>query len=35
MKLASLAHYLNLGDEQHRSIDDCLLTIEVLKMCSI
>lgn len=34
MKMASLGHYFGLGQERHRAIEDCRMTIEVLKSCS-
>mmetsp|Transcript_9712 Transcript_9712/g.39502 ORF Transcript_9712/g.39502 Transcript_9712/m.39502 type:complete len:331 (-) Transcript_9712:73-1065(-) len=35
LKLARLGEYFGLGEEQHRSIDDVLMNIEVLKCCSM
>ncbi len=35
MKMASLGKLFGLGQEQHRAIDDCRMTIEVLKNCSM
>jgi len=34
MKMASLGNYFGLGQERHRAIEDCRMTIEVLKNCS-
>lgn len=34
-KMETLGNYFGLGEEQHRAIDDCLMTIEVLKKCSM
>jgi DNA polymerase III epsilon subunit-like protein len=34
MKMASLGNYFGLGKERHRAIEDCRMTIEVLKSCS-
>lgn len=35
LNMATLGKYFGLGEEQHRAIDDCLMTIEVLKKCSM
>jgi len=35
MKLASLGRYFSLGEEKHRSIDDCRMTLEVFKNCCL
>ncbi len=34
MKMASLGSYFGLGQERHRAIEDCRMTIDVLKNCS-
>ena len=34
MKMASLGNYFGLGQERHRAIEDCRMTIDVLKSCS-
>jgi len=34
MKLASLGNFFGLGQEHHRAIEDCRMTLEVLKNCS-
>lgn len=34
MKMASLGSYFGLGQERHRAIEDCRMTIEILKSCS-
>jgi DNA polymerase III epsilon subunit-like protein len=34
MKMASLGNYFGLGKERHRAIEDCRMTVEVLKSCS-
>jgi len=34
MRMASLGHHFKLGDEKHRAIDDCRMTLEVLKHCA-
>lgn len=34
-KLATLGDYFGLGEEKHRSIEDCRMNIEVLKKCSM
>ena len=35
MKMATLGNYFGLGQERHRAIEDCKMTIEVLKNCSM
>ncbi len=35
MKMATLGNYFGLGQERHRAIEDCRMTIEVLKNCSM
>lgn len=35
MKLAALGKYFGLGQEQHRSIEDCRMNLEVLKKCAL
>lgn len=34
MKMATLANYFGLGNQQHRSIDDIRMNIEILKRCA-
>jgi DNA polymerase III epsilon subunit family exonuclease len=35
MKMATLGNYFGLGQERHRAIEDCRMTIDVLKNCSM
>ena len=35
LKMESLGNYFGLGQERHRAIEDCQMTIEVLKKCSM
>lgn len=35
LKMASLGKYFRLGQERHRAIEDCRMTIDVLKNCSM
>lgn len=34
MKMDTLANYFGLGSQQHRSLDDVLMNIEILKRCA-
>jgi DNA polymerase III epsilon subunit-like protein len=35
LKMASLGNYFGLGQERHRAIEDCRMTLEVLKNCAM
>ena len=35
LKMATLGHFFGLGAERHRALEDCRMTIEVLKNCAL
>jgi DNA polymerase III epsilon subunit-like protein len=35
LKMATLGNYFGLGQERHRALEDCRMTIDVLKNCSL